>query len=129
MTAARNPGPVDIHIGKRLREQRCYAGMTQTALAGSAGITFQQLQKYEQGANRVPASRLWEFAGTLHAPVESFFPAASSGRSGLAWMDDPGFAQWVRLYHDTPEETRRMLLQIARIMAKEELAAKPEPHA
>lgn len=69
----RKPHPVDIHVGKRLREQRCYAGLSQTALAGCVGITFQQLQKYELAVNRVSASRLWDMAEVLGAPVEQGF--------------------------------------------------------
>ena len=83
--ADKKPHPVDIHAGKRLRELRCLAGLTQTALADSVHLTFQQIQKYEAGTNRMAASRLWDFAGVFKAPVESFFPtqagALSRGRT------------------------------------------------
>jgi transcriptional regulator with XRE-family HTH domain len=71
-------------------------------LTGRVGITFQQLQKYESAANRVSASRLWDMAEVLGASVESFLPPATPARPGRAWTNDPDFARWVRLYHDTP---------------------------
>jgi transcriptional regulator with XRE-family HTH domain len=116
-----NPHPVDIHVGTTLRRQRCYAGMSQTELAESVGITFQQLQKYESATNRVSASRLWEFSEVLGAPVEFFFPPANETRSGPAWLDDPGFSQWVRVYHDTPEDRRASFLKVVKVMPKERL--------
>ena len=123
----RKPHLVDIHVGQKLRELRSLAGLTQTALADSVDLTFQQIQKYENGANRVAASRLWDFAGVLRAPVESFFPTASLP-SGLVWLDDPAFVQWVRLYHDTPEDSRDALLQIVKILAKQRLCGAAAGH-
>ena len=117
----RKPHPVDIHVGKRLREQRCYAGLSQTALAGRVGITFQQLQKYEQAVNRVSASRLWELGEALGAPVEFFFPPATAAPAGRTWPDDPAFVQWVRLYHTAPPDARERLLRLVKVLAKERL--------
>jgi len=57
-----NHNPVDIHVGKRIREARVLVGFSQTQLAEAMQITFQQVQKYERGANRVSASRLWDMA-------------------------------------------------------------------
>ena len=65
--------PVDAHVGKRIRHRRWMIGMTQQQLADKVGIKFQQIQKYETGANRVSASRLWEIARALEVPVERFF--------------------------------------------------------
>ena len=65
--------PVDAHVGKRIRHRRWMVGMTQQQLADKVGIKFQQIQKYETGANRVSASRLWEIARALEVPVERFF--------------------------------------------------------
>ena len=65
--------PVDVHVGKRIRHRRWMIGMTQQQLADKVGIKFQQIQKYETGANRVSASRLWEIARALEVPVERFF--------------------------------------------------------
>lgn len=67
------PHPVDVHVGERLRRLRLQSGLSQTALAQSAGVTFQQIQKYERGTNRISASKLMEFAQMLNTPVSSFF--------------------------------------------------------
>ena len=67
------PHPVDIHVGKQLRTQRALFGLSQTDLAKQLDITFQQLQKYESGANRISASRLWEASKVLGVPVSYFF--------------------------------------------------------
>lgn len=65
--------PVDIHIGQRLRERRMLLGLSQERLGELLGLTFQQVQKYERGANRVSGSRLWEVARALDCPVSFFF--------------------------------------------------------
>ena len=76
--------PVDIHVGARLRQRRNLVGLSQTKLSESVGLTFQQIQKYERGTNRISSSRLYEFAKVLAVPVSYFFdemPAnAFSGR-------------------------------------------------
>ncbi|MBY6266571.1 XRE family transcriptional regulator (plasmid) [Azospirillum sp. 412522] len=64
---------VDRYVGSRIRLRRTLLGMTQTALGQAVGLTFQQIQKYEKGANRVSASRLWQFGATLDVPVSFFF--------------------------------------------------------
>ena len=66
------PHPVDVHVGQRLRMRRTLLGMSQGKVAEALGLTFQQLQKYEKGANRVSASRLFELSQILDVP-ESFF--------------------------------------------------------
>jgi transcriptional regulator with XRE-family HTH domain len=70
---ARRTTPVDHHVGARTREARLELDMSQTDLAVACGITFQQIQKYENGANRVSASRLWQFAAILGKPIGWFF--------------------------------------------------------
>lgn len=65
--------PVDTHVGKRVRQLRWLRKVTQTQLADQVGIKFQQIQKYETGANRISASRLWEIAETLGVEVSYFF--------------------------------------------------------
>lgn len=67
------PHPVDIHVGKQLRVQRIIMGLSQEALAKAVGITFQQVQKYERGINRMSASRLFDFSRVLSVPVSFFF--------------------------------------------------------
>src|SRR3954468_24220359 len=80
--------PVDIHFGKRVRQRRALLGMSQTALGDGVRLTFQQVQKYERGSNRITASRLLEFSKILDVPVEHFFEAMPAdvlgGRAGSA---------------------------------------------
>lgn len=78
--------PVDVHVGRRIRHRRWMIGMTQQQLAERVGIKFQQIQKYETGANRVSASRLWDIASTLEVPVSFFF-------EGLEGQEAPGSRQ------------------------------------
>ena len=65
--------PVDVHVGARLRQRRTLLGMSQTKVGESVGLTFQQIQKYERGSNRMGSSRLYEFANVLDVPVSYFF--------------------------------------------------------
>ena len=69
--------PIDVQVGRRVRERRILLGITQTELASTVGLTFQQIQKYERGATRISASRLFEFATVLGLPVEHFFGGSS----------------------------------------------------
>ena len=71
--------PVDVHVGARLRHRRLLLGMSQAALGNAAGITFQQVQKYEGGGNRISSSRLFELAKILNVPVSHFFEEMASG--------------------------------------------------
>jgi transcriptional regulator with XRE-family HTH domain len=68
-----NPDPVDVHVGSRLRLRRTLIGMSQEQLAAALSITFQQVQKYERGTNRISASRLYQASRTLGVPVAWFF--------------------------------------------------------
>lgn len=89
------PKAVDIHVGERVRQRRTLLGMSQTKLGTAVGLTFQQIQKYERGANRMGSSRLFEFAKILDVPVSYFFdemaantktgrPKAGRARKGQA---------------------------------------------
>ena len=69
----RKPSPVDAHVGARIRLRRKLLGLSQQQLAERLGLTFQQVQKYERGVNRVSASKLYETAQVLQAPVTHFF--------------------------------------------------------
>lgn len=84
----KGPNPVDVHVGKRLRARRVMMGLSQGALAKSVGLTFQQVQKYERGLNRMGASRLFTLSKVLNVPVAYFF----TGVEGDAPEDD-GFAE------------------------------------
>lgn len=74
----KRPNPIDVHVGRKIREARILNGLSQSALAEKVGITFQQLQKYESAANRVSCSRLYDLARILGVPVQAFFAGAGS---------------------------------------------------
>ena len=74
--AGKEPHPVDIHVGSRLRLRRDFLGYSQHRLADALGLTFQQIQKYEKGANRISASKLYELALVLDVGIEFFFEGA-----------------------------------------------------
>ena len=69
----KKPNPVDIHVGRRIRLRRTLMGMSQEKLGTAVTLTFQQIQKYESGANRVGSSRLFQFSKVLSVPVSFFF--------------------------------------------------------
>jgi len=75
----KRPNPIDIHVGSRIRLRRNLLGLSQEKLGESLGITFQQIQKYEKGTNRVGASRLQAIASILEVPVSYFFQDAPGG--------------------------------------------------
>ncbi len=72
------PNPIDVHVGVRLRVRRTLLGMSQTTLGDAIGLTFQQMQKYEKGTNRISASRLFDMSLILDVPIEYFFDDMSS---------------------------------------------------
>ena len=86
---AKTPNPIDIHVGGRVRMRRNLAGMSQEKLGEALGLTFQQVQKYEKGTNRIGASRLQQISKILQAPPSFFFEGAPSGEPGAM----PGFAE------------------------------------
>ena len=67
------PNPIDIHVGNRVRMRRTLLGMSQEKLGEELGLTFQQVQKYERGMNRIGASRLWDISKVLNTPIEFFY--------------------------------------------------------
>lgn len=117
--------PVDVHVGKRIRHRRWMVGMTQQQLAEQVGIKFQQIQKYETGMNRVSASRLWDISDALGVQVSFFFEgmngqdglgAATSGVPGDILADKEAL-ELVRSYYSIPEEQRRRLFDLARVLS------------
>lgn len=82
----RTPNPVDIHVGARVRVRRKQKGISQEALANRLKLTFQQVQKYERGTNRISASKLYEIARALELPISDFFDGLdeTSAASGMA---------------------------------------------
>ncbi|OCW55897.1 helix-turn-helix domain-containing protein [Hoeflea olei] len=85
----KKPNPIDIHVGSRVRLRRTMLGMSQEKLGEALGITFQQIQKYEKGTNRVGASRLQNISTILNVPVSFFFEDAPGDPSG----NQPGMAE------------------------------------
>ena len=73
------PNPIDVHVGNRIRLRRTLLGISQTVLADALGLTFQQVQKYEKGANRVSSSRLFDMARVLDVPLSYFFDEMAAG--------------------------------------------------
>ena len=78
------PSPVDVHVGSRIRLRRTLLGMSQERLGGALSITFQQVQKYERGANRVGASRLFDLSRVLEVPIIFFFEDMPEGMDATA---------------------------------------------
>ncbi len=85
----RSPNPIDIHVGSRVRLRRMMLNKSQEKLGDALGITFQQIQKYEKGTNRIGASRLQEIARVLQVPISFFF----EGAPGEDESDGMGFAE------------------------------------
>ena len=84
---------IDVHLGKRLRRRRRLLGLTQQQLAGACGVRFQQIQKYECGANRISAARLWQLSEALEVPVGYFYDGlADAAQREQALGEGPGEA-------------------------------------
>jgi len=80
--AGKKPNPVDTHVGSRVRLRRMLLGMSQERLGDSMGLTFQQVQKYEKGVNRIGASRLFQISKILDVPIQFFFEEAPNLGNG-----------------------------------------------
>ena len=89
MANKKQPNPIDIHVGSRVRLRRMMLGMSQEKLGEQLGITFQQIQKYEKGTNRIGASRLQHIARVLSVPISFFFEDAPAPPTG----DSTGFEE------------------------------------
>ncbi|WP_138923881.1 MULTISPECIES: helix-turn-helix domain-containing protein [Sulfitobacter] len=120
------PHKVDVHVGQRIRQRRWLTGMTQQRLAELVGIKFQQIQKYETGANRVSASRLWDIAFALNVDVAHFFegleaekPQAEKGLENIPadLVGDKEAMDLIRSYYAIPENQRRRLFELARVLS------------
>lgn len=115
--------PVDVHVGKRIRHRRWMVGTTQQQLAEKVGIKFQQIQKYETGMNRVSASRLWDIAHALAVPVSFFFEGLDQGTTDPQGdmpsdvLADKEALELLRSYYAIPENQRRRLFDLARVLS------------
>jgi transcriptional regulator with XRE-family HTH domain len=115
------PHPVDLFVGNRLRQRRWMLGMTQQQLAEKVGIKFQQIQKYENGINRISASRLWDLALVLGVGIEFFYDGLDDA-AARTHANDPSHpngrevADLMQLYVSLPEPKRRRLFELARVL-------------
>jgi transcriptional regulator with XRE-family HTH domain len=121
---------IDLHLGKRLRRRRRLLGLTQQQLATAVGIRFQQIQKYECGANRISAARLWQLAEALETPVAYFYEglneaaAAAAGGSGEAELSSRRETMdLIKAYYQLGERPRRRLLDLAKSLNSTDDAA------
>ena len=113
---------IDLYVGKRLRRRRRLLGLTQQQLASSVGIRFQQIQKYECGANRISASRLFELSEALQVPVQYFYDGLAeheAERVGGSELNADVLSQketidLIRAYYSLGEGPRRRLLDLAK---------------
>ena len=125
---------IDHHVGKRIRRRRRLLGLTQQQLAEAVGIRFQQIQKYESGANRVSASRLFEIAEALDVPVQYFYEGIQgAGQSAVPEgeeiasdiLSQKETLDLVRAYYKLNERPRRRLLELARSLDPRTRADEP----
>jgi transcriptional regulator with XRE-family HTH domain len=87
------PSPIDVHVGSRIRLRRTLMGMSQERLGEALGLTFQQVQKYERGVNRVGASRLYDLSRVLDVPISFFFDDMPDPRANGVQVGVAGFAE------------------------------------
>ena len=114
---------VDIRVGQRVRQRRWMVGMTQQQLGDNVGIKFQQIQKYETGTNRISASRMWDIAAAMEVPVSFFFEgiddqAPDTGKALGDVLADKEAFELVRAYYAIPENQRRRLFDLARVLSE-----------
>ncbi len=131
------PNPIDVHVGARIRLRRTLLGMSQEKLADAIGLTFQQVQKYERGANRVGSSRLFDLCKVLDVPISYFFDEMAPGVQdktpsrlmGLASPPVPRYEpdpmarretlELVRAYYKIKEPTiRKRVFELTKSIAK-----------
>ncbi len=115
------PNLIDVYVGSRVRRRRTLLGLNQTQLGEKLGITFQQVQKYENGANRISASRLYQMTRILDVPVSFFFDGIVEGAS--AWSPDDILVkretlEFVRAYYRIGDPVaRKHLFELTKAMA------------
>jgi transcriptional regulator with XRE-family HTH domain len=121
------PNPIDVHVGGRIRMRRLLLGMNQETLANALGLTFQQVQKYEGGANRVSASRLSAMAEILGVPISYFFgdlqpddtELSAEDRQWREQLQRPETIEFIRLYYAiSDQKIRRQFLEMAKTVAE-----------
>jgi transcriptional regulator with XRE-family HTH domain len=129
---AEAPDAIDVHVGKMIRARRRAIGVSQHQLAPAIGVSFQQVQKYELGSNRVSASKLYAVAQALGVTVGSFFTdleETGADPSVLSEFGDflvlNGSTELIKAYRDLTTDQRRVLVDLAQVMA----ASLPRPES
>ena len=137
------PNPIDVHVGSRVRLRRTLMGLSQEKLGEEVNLTFQQIQKYERGANRIGSSRLYQFSQILDVPVSFFFDDMSSAaqsfsdqKAGVSAATKKGepldpdpmvkreTLELVRAYYKISDPSvRKNLVNLMRAAAKSEVSA------
>ena len=122
------PNPIDVHVGSRIRMRRLLLGMNQETLANALGLTFQQVQKYEGGTNRVSASRLSAMAEILGVPISYFFGDLRPDDAELSpedkeWREHlqrPETIELIRMYYAIPDpKVRRQFFDMTKTLAEQ----------
>lgn len=131
----KKPNPIDVHVGKRVRLRRTMLGFSQEKLGDSLGITFQQIQKYEKGSNRIGASRLQQLSEILKTPISFFFEDSPGSEKvtidGLSEADSPNYvvdflstSEGLQLYkafsNIKDPKVRKKIIDLVRSLADEE---------
>ena len=116
------PREIDVHVGQRVRQRRVLCGLSQTELANAMGLTFQQLQKYERGMNRISASKLWQISQVLDVPVQWFFkefsePKGEEGSRREAFHMKRETLELVRNYVAVPADVQQKFLSLVKSIA------------
>ncbi len=106
----RGIGPIDVHVGARVRQRRVLLGMTQTNLSDAIGVSYQQMQKYERGMNRIGSSRLFDLSRVLDVPVQFFFDDMPAAVAAISPANKKrGKAKKLPSYEPDPMATRETL--------------------
>ncbi|TVQ58261.1 MAG: XRE family transcriptional regulator [Rhodobacteraceae bacterium] len=121
----KSPDPIDVHVGARLRFRRMAIGMSQEALGERLGVTFQQIQKYEKGLNRIGAARLYMMGRVMNVPVAYFFEdlpesgcADDPAASPIAFLSTPeGLQLNLAFARIADADTRRKVVELVRALA------------
>ncbi|MCP4330481.1 MAG: helix-turn-helix transcriptional regulator [Alphaproteobacteria bacterium] len=112
--SSERPNPVDIHVGGRVRLRRTMLGMSQEKLGEAIGLTFQQVQKYERGTNRIGSSRLFELSRVLDVPITFFFDDMAPQVASKSHRASAGLAEKAGPAYETETLARRETLELMR---------------
>ena len=146
MTVAKKPNPIDVHVGSRVRLRRMLLSMSQEKLGEQMGLTFQQIQKYEKGTNRIGASRLYHISQILDVPVQFFFddaPLSAGQEEGISGLGEPKMENFLYEFISTRDglelirafvsitdpKVRKRVVDLVRTLSNEEEAAQEEGKA